>query len=156
MDECVDTLGEAAIFYTLDAKSENWQIDIEESNRDRAECTSPHYRFIRMPFGIRNAPGSFQRTVEVILVTVKGQFQLVYLEDTVIFSHTTEEHIQHIREVLTLLKNTAVNLKLRKVSIPHLNHRLYGTCYAHKTPISRTSHDRRYTRTSLTDRHNKT
>lgn len=81
-----------------------WQIEIEQSDRDNTAFRSQHVlkQFIRMPFGLRNAPGTYQRTTDVIFAMEKWQFALVYLDDILIFSKTTKEHIRYITEVLTL------------------------------------------------------
>jgi hypothetical protein len=69
INECIDSLGEAAIFTTLDCNSGYWQIPVEPADRDKTTFTSHYgiYRFIRLPFGLRNAPGTFQRAVDIIL-----------------------------------------------------------------------------------------
>lgn len=67
---------------------------------------------LSMPFGLREARGTFQRSMDVVLLTVKWQFALDYLDNIVIFSKTTKEHIYHMREVLTLLNIAGVPLKL--------------------------------------------
>ena len=67
-----------------------------------------------MPFGLRNAPGTFQRAIDVILAQVRWQYSLVYLDDIVVFSKTGEEHIDHVRSVLSLLADAGVTLKLKK------------------------------------------
>ena len=73
MDECIDSLEEAAIFTTLDCNSGYWQIPVDPADRDKTTFTSHYgiYRFIRLPFGLRNAPGAFQRAVDIILSEVK-------------------------------------------------------------------------------------
>lgn len=60
MDKGIDYLGDAAVFSTLDANSGYWQMEIGECDRDKFLFTSYHgrYRFIGMPFGLRNAPGT--------------------------------------------------------------------------------------------------
>jgi hypothetical protein len=73
MDECIDSLVEAAIFTTLDCNSGYWQIPVDPADRDKTTFTS-HYgicRFIRLPFGLRNATGTFQQAVDIILSGVK-------------------------------------------------------------------------------------
>ena len=67
-----------------------------------------------MPFGLRNAPAKFQRALDIILSGVRWQSCLIYLDDVIIFSRTTEEHLQHVDEILTLLRNAGVTLKLKK------------------------------------------
>lgn len=72
------------------------------------------YLFIRMPIGLWNAPGTFQRSIDVVLATVKWQFSMVYVKDIVICFETQETHTRHTREYLTLLSKTGVILKLKK------------------------------------------
>lgn len=84
MDECIDRLGGASFILTLDAESGCWQIIIKGADKEEATFTShlALYSFIRMPFGSQNAPGTFQRTKNVILSSVKWHFGLVALQDT--------------------------------------------------------------------------
>lgn len=89
MDKCIDSLDKAAIFSTLEEDdSEYWQVEIDKADYDESAFTSHHrlYRFIRMPFGLRIATGTYQRTMEVKLFVVKWQIALVDLDDIVIFS----------------------------------------------------------------------
>lgn len=73
MDKCIDSLVEARIFSTLDGDTRYWQIEIYECHDDKTTCTSHHvrHRFIRMPFGLKNAPSLFQHAPDVFLSTVK-------------------------------------------------------------------------------------
>lgn len=66
-------MGEERIFTTLDANSGYWQIEITEKDKNKTSVTSHHglYRFVIMPFGLKNALGTFQRVIDVILSTVK-------------------------------------------------------------------------------------
>ena len=61
-----------------------------------------------MPFGLKNAPATFQRVIEMALRSILRKFYLVYIDDIIIFSDTPEQHLQHIKEVLELLRG--VNL----------------------------------------------
>jgi len=119
MDECIDSLGDANIFTTLDANCGYWQIEIADQDKDKTTFTSHHglYRFVRMPFGLRNAPSTFQRVIDIILSTVKWQYALVYLDDVIIYSRSAEEHMTHVATVLRMLMEAGVTLKLRKCSL---------------------------------------
>lgn len=90
IDECIDSLGTAAIFSTLDANSGYWQIEMYEKNVDKTDSVTYNglYRYTRMLFGLKNAPVTFQRAINVILTTVNWQYALVYIEDVIIFSST--------------------------------------------------------------------
>lgn len=68
----------------------------------------------RMPLGLINTPATFQRALDIILLGVRYDFALVYLDDIIIFSRTFEEHLGHLTTVLTLLKEEIVSLKLSK------------------------------------------
>ena len=62
------------------------------------------YEFIVMPFGLRNAPGTFQRLMNHILQDYLGLFVCVYLDDIIIYSKTFEQHLDHIAQVFNALR----------------------------------------------------
>ena len=57
-----------------------------------------------MPFGLMNAPATFMRLMDDILLPFTNSFVVVYLDDILIFSQTWEEHLHHIRQVLQTLR----------------------------------------------------
>ena len=118
MDECIDSLGEATIFTTLDCNDGYWQVPVADADKDKTTFTSHSglYRFLRMPFGLKNAPATFQRAVDIILSRVKWQYALVYLDDVIVYSKTIKEHFIHVQTVLQLLRDAGVSLKLAKCS----------------------------------------
>jgi Reverse transcriptase (RNA-dependent DNA polymerase) len=67
MDECIDSLGDARIFTTLDCNSGYWQIPVRPVDREKTTFTSHEglYWFLRMPLGFRNAPVTLQRFVDI-------------------------------------------------------------------------------------------
>jgi Reverse transcriptase (RNA-dependent DNA polymerase) len=105
MEECIDSLGDATIFSTLDCNSGYWQIPVHPDDRAKTTFTSHEglYRFLRMPFGLRNAQETFQRFVDITLAGLTLKICLVYLDDIIIFSKTKEEHLEHLDAVLHLL-----------------------------------------------------
>ena len=129
MDECIDTLGEANVFTTLDAFWGYWQIAIPEEDRPKTSfvCHAGQYQYVRMPFGLTNAPATFQRALDVILSKFKWKTCLVYIDDIIIFSKTVDEHITHVDEVLSALRSSGVTLKIKKCrffsdSVEYLGH----------------------------------
>ena len=116
MDECIDSLGDAQVFSTLDCNAGYWQIEIEEEDKDKTAFVTHHelFRFKRMSFGLRNAPSTFQRTIDIILATAKWQYAIVYLDDIIIFSNSVEEHLVHVSKVLDMLQRAGMTLKLKK------------------------------------------
>lgn len=73
MDEYIDSIGEDTIFSTQDISSGYWQIEIDEADRNKTAFISHRglHKFIRMLFGLRNTPGTFQGTMDGTLSTVK-------------------------------------------------------------------------------------
>jgi hypothetical protein len=116
MDECIDSLGDAVVFSTLDCNSGYWQIPLDEVDRDKTTFCSHAgtFRFLRMPFGLRNAPATFQRAIDIILSGLKWRTCLVYLDDIIIYSTSREDHYHHVDEVLTTLGKAGLSLKLKK------------------------------------------
>ena len=109
MDECTDSLGDAQIFSALDANTGYWQIPIATKDQDKTTFTTDFgtNAFTHMPFGLKNAPGTYQRAIDKTLTTVMWQFALVYLDDISIFSSSFDEHQAHLRTVLELLHAAA-------------------------------------------------
>lgn len=77
-DECIDSLGKAALFSTMDANSGNRQVEVGETHLDKTEIASYRelYRFVQIFFRLKNAKGTFQRAMDVILSRVIMQFVL--------------------------------------------------------------------------------
>ena len=63
-----------------------------------------------MPFGLRNAPATFQRLVQKVLLGL-NEFTAAYLDDIIIFSNSWQEHIAHIREVLKRISQAGLTIK---------------------------------------------
>ena len=118
IDDCLDSLGDSHIFTTLDCNAGYWQLPVAPEDRDKTTFTSylGTYRYVRMPFGLWNAPATFQRGLDIILSGVRWQTCLIYLDDVIVCSRNAETHLRHVDEVLRLLRRTGVKLKLRKCS----------------------------------------
>jgi len=116
MDDCLDSFGDATVFCTLDCNAGYWKIPVAVEDRDKTTftCQTGLFRFLRLPFGLVNAPASFQRALDIILSGLRRQTCLVYPEDVIVFSRTVDDHIRHLREVLLLLENAGVPLKPSK------------------------------------------
>src|SRR6266540_1919067 len=67
-----------------------------------------------MPFGLKEAPATFQRLMIKVLGPYLYDFVMVYLDDIIIFSQTMDEHLQHIKKVLEALRQAGLKLKLEK------------------------------------------
>ena len=116
IQDIFDAMGGSTVFSTLDLKSGYWQIPMDKRDREKTAftCHRGHFQFNRVPFGLTNAPAVFQRAMDGILSPVLGRSALVYIDDIVVFSRSTEEHLEHLREVFTLLRGAGLRLKSTK------------------------------------------
>jgi len=116
MHDCLDSLGDAQFFSTLDCNAGYWKIPIAEEDKPKTAftCHCGTYQCTRLPFGLCNAPATFQRALDMILSGVKWQNVLVYLDDLNIFSADAEAHMPHLDTVLTLLGKHGATLKAQK------------------------------------------
>jgi hypothetical protein len=116
MDECIDSLGDAVVFTTLDSNIGYWHIPVHSEGRDKTTFASHYgiYRFLQLPFGLWNAPATFQRAIDIILSEVKWKTCLVYLVDVIVFYFPRQAHLEHVNEALTLLGNSELSFRLKK------------------------------------------
>lgn len=112
----LQNLGNAKIFSTIDLESGFHQILIKESDREKTafSINGAKYEFIRMPFGLKNAPSIFQRCVDDILRPYIGKFAYVYIDDVLIFSNSPEEHIEHIETIINALHSANMKISSEK------------------------------------------
>lgn len=98
----LSNLGEARIFSKIDLESGFHQIKIKEEDIEKTafSINGAKYEFTRMPFGLKNGPSIFQRTVDDILRPYIGHFAYVYMDDVIIFSKTEKEHLVHIQTII--------------------------------------------------------
>ncbi len=125
----IQNLGNAKVFTTLDLESGFHQILIKESDREKTafSVNGAKYEFLRMPFGLKNAPSIFQRCVDDILRPYIGKFAYVYIDDVLIYSSSPEEHIEHIRIIINALHQANMKISNEKShffqdSVEYLGH----------------------------------
>lgn len=116
IDDQLDMLSGHSVFITLDLASGYYQIPITESSQDKTSFVTPdgQYNFKRMPFGLANAPSLFQRAMNKILTKSKLKYALVYMDDVLIPAHSFDEGLSRLEEVLGLLQEAGLTLKLKK------------------------------------------
>ena len=117
VEELFDCLGGMSYFSVLDMKSGYHQVEILESHKQRTAFTvGPlgFYEYNRMPFGLSNAPATYQRLMEKCLEGLHLNNCLIYLDDVIIFSKTYEEHLEHLESVFHRLQECGLKLSPKK------------------------------------------
>ena len=111
-----DTLAGSQVFTTLDLISGYWQVEVKPEDREKtAFCTSEGlFEFKVMPFGLCNAPATFQRLMDAVLIGLQWSRCLVYLDDVVVPSKSFEDHLQNLKYVLDRFRSAGLKLNLSK------------------------------------------
>ena len=112
IDDSLDALSGAKWFSTLDLASGYWQVPMDPKDIDKTAFTTPYglFHFKVMPFGLANAPATFERMMERVLAGLHWEVCLIYLDDVIVFSRTFKEHIVRLHQVFSRIKGA--NLKL--------------------------------------------
>lgn len=116
ISEILDKLGKSMYFTTLDLASGFHQIEVHPKDVTKTAFTveNGHYEYTRMPFGLKNAPATFQRIMDGVLKELQNKICLVYMDDIIIYSTSLIEHIQNLRKVFNALKNANLKIQLDK------------------------------------------
>ena len=116
VEELMDRLHGASYFTKIDLASGYHQIRVKEADIHKTALVSRYgsYEYTVMPFGLCNAPATFQRIMNHLLREGLDKFVLVFLDDILIFSRTKEEHLQHIKAVLHRLRSEKFFGRLHK------------------------------------------
>lgn len=106
MQELLDIVGNARVLSKIDLTAGYWQIRMGEGSIEKTEFNTiwGKYEWLAMPFGLCNAPATFQSAVNETLRPLLGRNVVVYLDDILIFSNSLEEHYKHLEQVLALLE----------------------------------------------------
>ena len=116
IDDLLDQLQGASVFSSLDLQSGYHQIRIKDEDVPKTAFKTPMglYQFRVLAFGLTNAPATFQNVMNDVFREHLGKFVLVYLDDILIFSRSPEEHAEHLRAVLALLRKHEFYAKMSK------------------------------------------
>ena len=114
VQDIFDSMSGARFFSKLDLKSGYYQVLMDDQSIRYTAFTTPlgHFEFIRMPFGLRNAPAEFCKIMQDVLGDLP--FVRVYLDDITVFSRTFAEHCKHLLIVLKRLEQYDLRINLTK------------------------------------------
>ena len=103
-------------FSTLDLRSGYWQVKMAPSSIEKTAFVTPSglYEFVVMPFGLCNAPSTFQRLMERVLEGLARDICTVYLDDILVMGGTFEEPLHNLCCVFDCLRNAGLRLKPSK------------------------------------------
>ena len=115
VEERIAQVGEAKYLSKMDLSKGFYQVPLAEEDREKTAfvTTGGKFEFTQRPFGLRNAPATFQRLVDVVLGGLEA-FAAPYIDDIIIFSNDCEQHFGHIREVIGHLQQAELTAKPAK------------------------------------------
>ena len=119
-DETLDRLAGSKYFSTLDLASGYWQLKLNEFDRPKTAFRIPgkgHFQFKVTCFGLKNAAGSFERLMEIVLQNLQHEKCLVYLDDVIIKGKTFEEALANLRDVFLRFRQANLKLKSSKCKL---------------------------------------
>jgi RNase H-like domain found in reverse transcriptase/Reverse transcriptase (RNA-dependent DNA polymerase)/Integrase zinc binding domain/Integrase core domain/Zinc knuckle len=127
IEDMLYKLNGAVVFTKLDLKSAYHQISIAPEHRHKTAFIHNDglYEFVRMPFGLCNAPATFQRYMFMCVLGITNC--MPYMDDILIFSHDIKNHVEDVRRVLQRFSENGLRLKLKKCqfglsSVKYLGH----------------------------------
>ena len=133
IDDLLHKIGQAAVFSKMDIQSGFHQVPMEGDSIETTAFSLPeavegssHFEWIVMPFGLMNAPSTFQRLVSRVLVGCEP-FTAAYIDDILVFSRNETEYEQYLDAVFQCLARHNLRIKLKKCSffqkqMPFLGH----------------------------------
>lgn len=116
IDDALDCLYGATYFSTIDLRSGYWQIAVDEMDREKTAFVTPDglYHFKVMPFGLCNAPATFERMMDSLLQGFKWSICLCYLDDVIVFSPTFDSHLKRLSAILEVFRRAGLQLNSSK------------------------------------------
>lgn len=118
IEESLTCLRKAAWYSTLDLACGYWQVEVDPADREKTAFTTPMglYEFDRMPFGLCNAPATFQRLMQRCLGGMLNESLLIYVDDVIVYSPDFESHLRDLERVFQRLLEMGLKLQPKKCS----------------------------------------
>uniref|UniRef100_A0A2N9GE10 RNA-directed DNA polymerase n=1 Tax=Fagus sylvatica TaxID=28930 RepID=A0A2N9GE10_FAGSY len=116
IDDLFDQLQGAQVFSKIDLRSGYHQLKIKSEDIPKTAFRTRygHYEFLVMPFGLTNAPAVFMDLMNRVFHEYLDRFVIVFIDDILVYSKSLEEHEDHLRIVLQILRDKKLYAKLKK------------------------------------------
>ncbi len=120
VEEIFDCLAGSKIYSVLDMKSGYHQIEVDEEHKSRTAFSAGplgFYEFNRLPFGLINAPATYQRQMEQIFGDLHFKICMIYLDDLIVFAKSADEHLSRLRQVFQRVRESGLKLSPKKCNL---------------------------------------
>jgi hypothetical protein len=116
IEDLLNRLKKAKFVSKIDLRSRYHQMKIREQDIQKTAFTTQYrlYEFVVVSFGLTNAPTYFMKLMNKVFMEKLDRFVVVFIEDILIYSETTEEHEEHLRTVLERLRQQKLYAKFSK------------------------------------------
>lgn len=114
--DVLDKLGKCQYFTTLDLASGFYQVEMDPQDISKTafNVEHGHFKFLRMPMGLKNSPSTFQRVMDNVLRGLQNDICLVYLDDIIVFSTSLQEHMINLDNVFKRLRDSNFKIQMDK------------------------------------------
>ena len=114
VEDCIDKVGNSQVVSKFDLLKGYWQVPLTPRAREIAAFVTPtgFYQYTVMPFGMKNAPATFQRMIHRVIDGLEGCEG--YIDDIIVLSDSWEQHLQQVKAFLTRLRQARLTVNLSK------------------------------------------
>ena len=119
LDEALDVFAGATVFSSLDLAMSYHQVPVKLADVEKKAFITHVglYEMMKMPFGLCNAPSTYQRLMMSVLQSLISRICLAYLDDVIVFSKRRDEHVNDLRAVLDCIRDAGLKLKPAKCKL---------------------------------------
>ena len=119
IDESLSQLNGSNWFCALDMNTGYWQVELDARDKEKTAFVSRQglYEFNVMPFGLCNAPATFERLMDTVLSGLQWQVCLIYLDDIIVYGKTFDAMLANLEKVFQKLLSAGLKLKARKCTL---------------------------------------